>query len=470
LLGFTLERLYADYVSGGRLTVAEYDKLGGVRGSIEAVVAYSLAEPGRSPAIPADKEAQLAALRAAFIPWLARIDPDTGAPMRRAARRDEIPQASRAVIERLIDARLLIADRRAGTDVIEVAHESLLRQWKTLTAWLDADAADLKLVEGVERAAGEWSRNGRLEAWLDHREDRLMAAEPLVARADFRSRLGEVGAAYLAACGAREGAERQIREVVTKIAGRPSYERPKRFLRAPGRTAALAIMAVALLLRIIDPGTITELRVRGFDLLEQVGPRASGSARVAIVDIDEKSLAQYGQWPWPRHLMAELVRRIAQGNPRVLGIDIVFADRDRLSPDEIARELPDLPPALADALAQLPPSDRELAEAMAAVPTVLALAPSHEQVPRGSDALRPPIRQVGDDPRPFLKRYKSMVQSQPELRAVARAAGEIAVEPDADGVVRRLALAVTYRPKPCSMESTFTFSGVFSAAEKLVSG
>jgi hypothetical protein len=212
LLGFTLERLYADYGGGGRLTVAEYERLSGVQGSIEAAVAGALAEPGRSPAIPAEKEAQLASLRAAFIPWLARIDPETGAPVRRVARLDEIPEASRAIVERLVDTRLLVADRRAGVDVIEAAHESLLRQWPALTAWLDADAADLKLVEGVERAAGEWARNARLEAWLDHRADRLRAAERLVARDDFRNRLGEEGAAYLAACWAREEAERREKE------------------------------------------------------------------------------------------------------------------------------------------------------------------------------------------------------------------------------------------------------------------
>ena len=217
-------------------------------------------------------------------------------------------------------------------------------------------------------------------------------------------------------------------------------------LRGPGRASALALVAAALALRIIDPGIITELRVRCFDLVERVWPRAADSARVAVVDIDEKSLAQYGQWPWPRHLVAELVRRIAQGHPRVLGIDILFAERDRLSPDEIARELPDLPPALADALAQLAPSDRDLAEAIAAVPTVLALAPSHEEMAQNSGMLRPaPIRQAGNDPRPFLKSYKSLVQSQPDLRDAASAAGAIGVEPDADGVVRRLALAVTYQ-------------------------
>ena len=59
------------------------------------------------------------------------------------------------MVERLVEARLLVADRRARVDVIEVAHESLLRRWPALTAWLEADAGDLKLVEGVERAAGE---------------------------------------------------------------------------------------------------------------------------------------------------------------------------------------------------------------------------------------------------------------------------------------------------------------------------
>ena len=217
-------------------------------------------------------------------------------------------------------------------------------------------------------------------------------------------------------------------------------------LRGPGRAAALALVAAALAVRIIDPGIVTELRVRGFDLVEKVWPRASDSARVMIVDIDEKSLAEYGQWPWPRHLVAELVRRIAQGNPRVVGIDIVFAEGDRLSPAEIARELPGLPPAVADALMRLPPSDRELAEAMTAVPTVLALAPSREQMaPSAGPIHSAPIRQAGDDPTPFLKSYKSIVQSQPDLRAAASAAGEIAAEPDADGVVRRLPLAVAYQ-------------------------
>jgi len=174
---------------------------GSMRLSIELALKRALARPGDAPAIPAAKDEQFAVLRAAFIPWLARIDVETNLPRRRVARRDEFPQHTRGMVERLIEARLLVADRRSGADIVELAHESLLRQWPALAAWLQADAEDLKRIEAVERAAAEWVRNGRHEAWLDHRAERLRAAERAATRDDFRNRLGEDGVAYLNACG-----------------------------------------------------------------------------------------------------------------------------------------------------------------------------------------------------------------------------------------------------------------------------
>jgi serine phosphatase RsbU (regulator of sigma subunit)/CHASE2 domain-containing sensor protein len=206
------------------------------------------------------------------------------------------------------------------------------------------------------------------------------------------------------------------------------------------------VVAVAVLLRALDIGIVPETRLRGFDIEERLWPRVSDPPRVAIIDIDEASLARYGQWPWPRDLVADLVRRIAEGQPRVLGIDIVFAERDRLSPPEIARELRHLPAPLAEGLAQQPPSEQALIDAMRTVPTVLALAPGREDLPPSSEPTHPaPIRQAGGDPNPFLTSYKSLLRSLPELGAAAQAAGAISAEPDDDGVVRRVALAVTHQ-------------------------
>jgi len=212
LLAFALSHLYQNFGAAGSITLAQYEEMGGVAGSIDMALNEALARPHDEPAIPANKEQQLAVLRAAFIPWLARIDPETSTAMRRVARLEEFHGYPRAMVERLIEARLLVADQRSGVDVIEVAHESLLRQWPALTAWLESDLENLKLIEGVDRAAGEWTRSGQLDAWLDHRAERLEAAERLAASQDFRERIGSSGSAYLAACRAREETERRDKE------------------------------------------------------------------------------------------------------------------------------------------------------------------------------------------------------------------------------------------------------------------
>lgn len=90
------------------------------------------------------------------------------------------------------------------------------------------------------------------------------------------------------------------------------------------------------------------------------------AGRCVIVDIDDKSLAELGQWPWPRTVIADLLRKVSADEPTVIGMDMVFAEPDRLSPrrfvDELARETGvkiDLPKdsldndvALGDALAE----------------------------------------------------------------------------------------------------------------------
>jgi hypothetical protein len=138
LLAFTLERLYGDYHSGGGLKLAHYDALGRVKGSIEAAVERVLKTADADPAIPRDRAARLALLRRGLIPWLAGIDPDTGAPRRRVARLAEIPAEARPLIQHLVEQRLLATDvnKETGEATIEPAHEALLRQWACWTGGL----------------------------------------------------------------------------------------------------------------------------------------------------------------------------------------------------------------------------------------------------------------------------------------------------------------------------------------------
>ena len=202
LLAFTLERLYDEYHAGGHLKLSHYNELGRVKGSIEAAVERAFKAADADPTIPKDRLARLALLRRGLIPWLAGIDPDTGAPRRRVARLSEIPAEARPLIQHFVEQRLLATDVAKDTarQPIEPAHEALLRQWSLLQGWLAEDAGLLSVMDGVKRASRDWAANGKTAAWLTHATGRLEAAERLRERPDLAANLEPTDREYLAAC------------------------------------------------------------------------------------------------------------------------------------------------------------------------------------------------------------------------------------------------------------------------------
>ncbi len=182
LLALTLERLYRDFGADGDLTVAEYEALGGMAQVVQTEVDKLLA------ADPEQRHAQLSTLHDAFIPWLATVNPANDQPMRRLARYSDLPAASHPLIEAFVEKRLLVKSTRDGQTVVEVALESLLRQWRELAAWLREEGQDLKDADTLERAAADWQASGRKKAWLLE-GPRLRQARTLAAKPRFRDRL-----------------------------------------------------------------------------------------------------------------------------------------------------------------------------------------------------------------------------------------------------------------------------------------
>ena len=182
LLALTLERLYRDFGDDGDQTVAEYESMGGMAQVVQTEVDSLLA------ADPDQRQTQLDILHDAFIPWLATINPDSDQPMRRVARWADLPEPSRPLIDALVARRLMVKDIRNDEVVVEVALESLLRQWDDLAGWLREEAQDLKDADTLERAAADWQASGHNESWLVG-GTRLADAETLAAKPRFRDRL-----------------------------------------------------------------------------------------------------------------------------------------------------------------------------------------------------------------------------------------------------------------------------------------
>ena len=182
LLALTLARLYGDYASTGRLTRAQYDAMGGMRRVVASTIDAVLSTD------PRERAEQLALLRSAFIPWLATINPDNDQPLRRVARYGDLPADSRPLIDALVEKRLLVRDERGGQVVIEVALESLLRQWDELAGWLREERHNLTAADDVERNAAAWASRDRDSAWL-LAGSRLTDAETLANTSGFSDRL-----------------------------------------------------------------------------------------------------------------------------------------------------------------------------------------------------------------------------------------------------------------------------------------
>jgi WD40 repeat protein len=182
LLSLTLAHLYEDYGSTGVLKLDGYEAMGGMSHVVQTQIDAVLA---RDPVV---RKSQLNRLRTVFIPWLATINPDNDQPVRRVARRSDLPSDARAEIASLVSARLLVQEERDGEVFVEVALESLLRQWDDLASWLKDEREDLKEADNLERAAAAWAHNRRNAAWLLEGE-RLDRAESLVSKQGFQDRL-----------------------------------------------------------------------------------------------------------------------------------------------------------------------------------------------------------------------------------------------------------------------------------------
>ena len=205
-----------------------------------------------------------------------------------------------------------------------------------------------------------------------------------------------------------------------------------------------------------------------FDVMLRIrGPRPVTGA-VAIVDIDERSLAEMGQWPWPRDVMAKLVTGIRDAGARVIAFDIVFAEGDRTAPSRLVERLcgdrpPDAPPCLPEevsgALAHLvrDPAldpDTRFGDALAEAPSVLGYfflrgegePPEEERRPFPAVSLRTDPAGLPLDSAALIPARR--VTLNVEAISMAASEGFLNVFPDPAGTVRKVPLLMALGELP----------------------
>ena len=163
----------------------------------------------------------------------------------------------------------------------------------------------------------------------------------------------------------------------------------------------------------------------------------------------------FGQWPWPRTTVRDLVQGLASKGASVVAFDVLFAEPDRTSVEAIIKQLPaSQANAITEALAGQPSNDQLLAETLKDKPKgapsiALGEGTSTEFQAKAGFAFG------GDDPRPFLMLFKGSSQNLPELQTAAHGIGAFNWVADRDQIVRRVALMFRLNHlvrRPCSQQ------------------
>ncbi|MBF9061380.1 CHASE2 domain-containing protein [Rhodobacterales bacterium HKCCSP123] len=206
----------------------------------------------------------------------------------------------------------------------------------------------------------------------------------------------------------------------------------------------MVLLTLLVGVRSLDPLPVHTLRSGYFDFLQVLAPRPYQDLPVRVVDIDERALAEVGQWPWPRDTLAEMTDRLTQLGAAVIAYDVLFAEPDRYSPAELIRR-PSVAAALGDSVnaeeLERLDTDSVFAGAIARSPVVLGLAVATDGGGSGADYLRAGFVQIGSNPAAGLFRIAQTTPILPELADAAAGIGGINVSPLTDpGRVRQVPL------------------------------
>ena len=210
-----------------------------------------------------------------------------------------------------------------------------------------------------------------------------------------------------------------------------------------GRVVCLFLLVALVGLRVWDPGPLQSLRARTFDFYQELKPREAKLRPAVIVDIDEASLAAFGQWPWPRTLLADLVTKLTRLGSAAIAFDIIFAEPDRMSPAVAAQSFRNLDPQTREQLQKLPSNDDIFADAIRRSRVILGESGLHLASPQSGP--QPPgggFAMIGPDPSPYLMTFPGLIRNIPVLEKAAAGRGMLTIRAEPDGIVRRVPMVM----------------------------
>ena len=200
-------------------------------------------------------------------------------------------------------------------------------------------------------------------------------------------------------------------------------------------------------LKTANPGFVKAVSFLSFDLYQKIFPLKKESSEVVIIDIDEKSLKKFGQFPWNRSVFARIIENVNTAKPKAIGFDVFFSEKDRQSPEEIIKSY-NLIPTDVTQIQKIKGHDEILREELERSNSVIAVlgsnVSSHGTYDRSAKAK---FLSKGGDPKEFTFSFPYSIGSLEKLEKSAKGLGSISFLDQTDGIIRSLPLILRFANK-----------------------
>ena len=208
----------------------------------------------------------------------------------------------------------------------------------------------------------------------------------------------------------------------------------------------LFLLILLIFLKFLNPSFIKSVSYLSFDLYQKLFAEEK-KTDVVIIDIDEKSLGKFGQFPWNRTVFAKILDQLNTSNPKAIGFDIFFTEKDKQSPEEIFKSFGLVPADIAELQNLKSPDDlfsEKLKESKSIIAVLGSNVPSHSNYNRKAKAR---FLSKGGDPKNFTYSYPYSIGSLEKLEKNVKGLGSISFLDQLDGIIRSLPLIVQFNKK-----------------------
>ena len=196
------------------------------------------------------------------------------------------------------------------------------------------------------------------------------------------------------------------------------------------------IFLLLIIIKFINPPIIKKISFISYDFYQKAFNRGEVKD-VTIVDIDEKSIAKVGQFPWRRDIYSKILYNLNQHSPRAIAFDIVFSEEDRQNPQDLLSQLQKESDQLINV--EVPNTNKIFIDSLKQSKVVLPILgePKDNFVKNNS---KPKLRVIakGDNPKNFIYKYKNKITSLEEINNAASGIGSISLIPNIDGIIRNV--------------------------------